>query len=201
MRLGVMLPLTDIGGEPNVMRDFAQAAEETRLHQPRPGRPRARRERREPARMGRSQHLRRSVPRPLRRVRLPGWRLPRNHRILHPGADPGAAPGGAGRQAGGKPRRAMRRALPARCRRRLEPGGIHRPERELLQPRPAFGRAGAGDAGAMGGTARHLQGQMAHHRGRRHQPACRCTGESRCGSAVTSTRRWNASPHSATAGS
>lgn len=28
MRLGVMLPLTDIGGEPNVMRDFAQAAEE-----------------------------------------------------------------------------------------------------------------------------------------------------------------------------
>jgi len=28
MRLGVMLPLTDIGGEPGVMREFAQAAEE-----------------------------------------------------------------------------------------------------------------------------------------------------------------------------
>ena len=28
MRLGVMLPLTDIGGEPNVVRDFALAAEE-----------------------------------------------------------------------------------------------------------------------------------------------------------------------------
>ncbi len=28
MRLGVMLPLTDIGGEPNVLRDFALAAEE-----------------------------------------------------------------------------------------------------------------------------------------------------------------------------
>ncbi len=28
MRLGAMLPLTDIGGEPNVLRDFAQAAEE-----------------------------------------------------------------------------------------------------------------------------------------------------------------------------
>jgi hypothetical protein len=28
MRLGVMLPLTDIGGEPNVLRDFSLAAEE-----------------------------------------------------------------------------------------------------------------------------------------------------------------------------
>jgi alkanesulfonate monooxygenase SsuD/methylene tetrahydromethanopterin reductase-like flavin-dependent oxidoreductase (luciferase family) len=28
MRLGVMLPLTDIGGEPSVLREFAQAAEE-----------------------------------------------------------------------------------------------------------------------------------------------------------------------------
>ena len=28
MRLGVMLPLTDIGGEPGIMREFAQAAEE-----------------------------------------------------------------------------------------------------------------------------------------------------------------------------
>ena len=28
MRLGVMLPLTDIGGDPNVVRDFALASEE-----------------------------------------------------------------------------------------------------------------------------------------------------------------------------
>ena len=28
MRLGVMLPLGDIGGEPNVLRDFSLAAEE-----------------------------------------------------------------------------------------------------------------------------------------------------------------------------
>ena len=28
MRLGVMMPLTDIGGEPGVVREFAQAAEE-----------------------------------------------------------------------------------------------------------------------------------------------------------------------------
>ena len=35
-------------------------------------------------------------------------------------------------------------------RRRLEPGRIHRPQRELPQPRPPFGGAGAGDAGAVG---------------------------------------------------
>ena len=61
--------------------------------------------------------------------------------------------------------------LPVWHRRRLEPGRIRRPERELPQPRQAVGGAGGGAARAVGRAARHVQRPMAHHRRCRHQSA------------------------------
>ena len=48
----------------------------------------------------------------------------------------------------GLSRRAVRRPVPAGDRRRLERVRVHRPQQELPRPRPALGRASAGDAGA-----------------------------------------------------
>ena len=54
MKLGVLMPLGDIGGDPATVREYAQAAQEQRLRFPRGARPCARRQRREPARLGRA---------------------------------------------------------------------------------------------------------------------------------------------------
>ncbi len=68
------------------------------------------------------------------------------------------------------------RPLPARHRGRLERGRVHRPEREFPQSRPPLRGAGAGHAEIVGRAARHFQGPLAHDRGRRHQPAA-CIGQ------------------------
>ena len=171
MQLGALLPLGDIGGGADTVRDFAQAAEDFGydfLEAP--------------------DHVLgvNAASRP--------WRAPRRttaNDLFHDPfvlfgflagctrkigfadrrPDPGAAPDGAGRQAGGLPRRAVRRPVPARHRGRLERGRVRRAQREFPQPRPALGGAGAGDAGAVGRAARHLQRRIPHDRGCRHQPA------------------------------
>ena len=142
MRLGVMMPLTDIGGEPKVVREFAQAAEEmgyTNLGLPdhvlgvnvasRPDWG----DRNTSADLF---HDRSSVRLPRRLCRR-NIEFSTQVLIL------------AQRQAvlvakqAASPRRAVRRALPARRRGRLEPGRVHRPQREFPQSRPPLGGAGA----------------------------------------------------------
>ena len=100
----------------------------------------------------------RSVPRPVRAVRLLG-RVHENRRFFHAGLDPGATSDRAGRQAGGLSRRAVGRPVPARHRSRLERNRVHRPEREFPQPRPPLGGAGRGHEGAMGRAARRFKGR------------------------------------------
>ena len=177
MKLGVALPIVDIGGEPDAIRDFAQAAEAIGY-----------------------QGI--AAPDHVLGVNVasrPEWTQGRARstdlyhdpfvlfgflagcteiaRFLDPGADPAAAPDRAGRQAGGLPRRLVGRPVPARRRGRLERGRVHRAQRGFPQSWPALGRAGRGDAGAVGRAACRLQGQMAHDRRRRHQPAARAIGQ------------------------
>ena len=58
----------------------------------------------------------------------------------------------------------------------------------------------AGDAGAVGGAARDVQGQVPHHRRRRHQSRGRPRAMCRCGLADITRRPCRASPNGATAG-
>jgi hypothetical protein len=136
MRLGVMLPLTDIGGEPGVVRDFAQAAEEIGY-----------------TNLGLPDHVL-----GVNVASRPDWG-DRNTSadLFHDPFLAFAFLAGLCRattefstqvlilaqrqavrgQAGGKPRRAVRRALSPRRWRGLEPDRVHRPQRELFQPRSA----------------------------------------------------------------
>ena len=101
-------------------------------------------------------------------------------RFLDRRADPAAAADRAGGEAGGVPGCAVRGPLPPGHRRRLERGGVRRPEREFPQSRPALGRAGAGDAGAVGGSttsssrAGTTRSRMPGSIRARHRAACRC---------------------------
>ena len=200
MQLGALIPLGDIGGDPATVRSYAQQAESLGydfIEAPdhvlgvnvgiAPG-------------LGpQPQHVGRPVPRSVRAVRLPR-RLHAEARLLHRRADPAAAPDGAGGEAGRLPGRAVRRALPPGHRRRLERGGVHRPERKLPQPRPPVGGAGAGDAAAVGAdrmsasTAAITRSRMPASIPAPPPAACRC------GSAAITSTRWNASPNGATAG-
>src|ERR1700691_2257297 len=49
------------------------------------------------------------------------------------------------------------------------PRGIRRPQREFPQPRPPVGGTSAGHASAVGAAICVVQGQIPHHRRRRHQ--------------------------------
>ena len=168
MKLGITLPLVDIQGDPATVRDFAQAAEGLGYDH-----------------LGAPDHVL-----GVNVASRPDWgarntskdlfhdpfvlfgflsACTKSDRVLHAGDDPAATADGAGRQAGGLPRRAFRRALPLRHRGRLEPRRVRRPQRELQRPRQAAGGAGRGHEGAVGRAARDLQGQVAHHRGCRHQ--------------------------------
>ena len=109
------------------------------------------------------------------------------HRLRRRCADPGAAPGGAGREAGGQPRRAVRRAVPAWHRRRLERGRVHRAEREFPQPRQAVGGTGAGDAGAMGG--RRMSTSPASSTGSTMPASIRARPRAACRSGTAATPR------------
>ena len=129
MQLGALVPLGDIGGDPVVVRDYAQQMEG----------------------MGYD-----FVEAPdhvlgVNAASRPGWDRNDNEDLfhdpfvlggflagctheaglLHRRADPAAAADGAGGEAGGVPRRAVRGEIPAGHRRRLERGGVRRPEREF----------------------------------------------------------------------
>ena len=130
MQLGASLPIGDLGLDPIAIRDYAQAAEglgydylvaPDHVLGANPATYTG------DARIGTSQspYLDPFV--------LFGFLAgcTRQHRVRHRRADPGAAPGGAGGEAGGVARRAVRGALPAGHRRRLEPDRVHRAEREI----------------------------------------------------------------------
>ena len=171
MKLGVALPIVDIGGEPAALRDFAQAAEAIGYHG-----------------IAAPDHVLgvNVASRPewtQGRARSTDWYhdpfvlfgflagCTGHRRFLHPGVDPGATSDRARRQTGGLSRCAVGRPLPPRHRGRVERGGVRRPQREFSQSGPPLGRAGRGHAGVVGRAACQLQGQMAHHRGCRDQPA------------------------------
>ena len=150
---------------------FCAGGGRDRLSGDRAARPCARRQPREPAGLdSAARPLNRPLPRSLRAVRV-SRRGHENRGFFDAGADPAAAPDRARREAGGMPRCIVGRAVPARYRGRLERGRIHRPQRGFSQSRPPLGGAGRTHAGAMAGAACRVQGQVAHDRGCRDQPA------------------------------
>ena len=182
MKLGVTLPLSDIGGDPATVRVFAEAAEAAGYD-----------------------HL--AAPDHVLGVNVamrPGWgarntsadlfhdpfvlfgfseRLHDADRLCDGGADPAAAPNRAGRQAGRFARHLERGPVSAGNRDRLERSRIRWPQRGFSQSGTAVGRAGASHAGFMGGTPCEVRGEMASYRRRRESTRCRSSAASRSGSA------------------
>ena len=181
MKLGVALPIVDIGGEPAALREFAQAAEATGYHG-----------------IAAPDHVLGANV-----ASRPGWTQPRARStdLYH---DPfvlfGFLAGCTGigdfstqvlilaqRQTVLVAKQAAcldvlsRRAVPARHRGRLERDRVHRAQREFPQSRPPLGGAGRGHAGVVG-ASRTSASKADGTRSR--MPAstrCRTARRSRCG--------------------
>src|SRR5208282_2828291 len=98
MKLGVALPLSNIGGDPATVRLFAQAAEAGGYdHLAAPDHVLGINVR-EPAWLGRAEHLGRCLPRSFRPVRI-SERVHDENRLLDTSAHPAPAANRAGRQA------------------------------------------------------------------------------------------------------
>ena len=111
----------------------------------------------------------RRVPRAVRRFSFIAA-VTTTHRAGHRRADPAPAPDGPRGQAGGRAGRAVGQPLPARHRHGLERRRVRGPQRDVLQPRPAPGRAGRADAPAVDRGHVHVRRRVPHDRRRRHQP-------------------------------
>ena len=106
MQLGATIPVADIGTGPSAIRDYAQAVGRPGLRLSAGAGSRAGRQPGDGRRARAGRHQRKTLPRPVRAVRLPR-RLHAAPRLRAGRADPGAAPGGAGGEAGGLPGRAV----------------------------------------------------------------------------------------------
>ena len=112
MKLGVALPIVDIGGEPATLREFAQVAEEIGYQGIAAPDHVLGVQCREPARLDSGPRtIDRLVSRPVRAVRFPR-RMHSHRRFLDPSIDPGATPDRASRQTGCLSRRLVRRPVP-----------------------------------------------------------------------------------------